>query len=248
MSQSFALQTYLRKAVIVPVIMESFVGTSGWSYDWNQGGSLQWYVDKSGLNAVELNASFYRFPLKTYIQNWRKRGGNLRWSVKVHRSVTHNHKFNEKALDVWKRFKEWFSPLDDVIDCYLFQAPPRFQDVERIEQFFRAIDLEGRIALELRDSSMLANDALCARLQPHAILVSVDSPDFENRIFYGHTMYLRMHGREDWYQHAYTQEELEETLKLIHQHEPETLFVFFNNDHHMLENAQAMRRLLESSQ
>jgi uncharacterized protein YecE (DUF72 family) len=242
----FTLQNYLRRAGIVPVTMKSFVGTSGWSYGWNQGGNLQWYVDRSGLNAVELNASFYRFPQEKYVQNWRKRGGDLRWSVKVHRSVTHNHKFNEKALDVWKRFRERFLPLDDIIDCYLFQAPPRFHDVERIEQFLQAIDLEGRIALELRDASLLADDALCARLQKYAILVSVDSPDFENRIFYDHTMYLRMHGREDWYQHEYTRNELEETLNLIQRHEPETLFVFFNNNHHMLENAQVMRTLLGS--
>jgi uncharacterized protein YecE (DUF72 family) len=226
--------------------MKSFVGTSGWSYDWNQGGNLQWYVAHSGLNAVELNASFYRFPFESYVRNWRKQAADLRWSVKVHRSITHNHKFNEEALDIWKRFRDRFLPLDDIIDYYLFQAPPRFQNIERIENFLQAIDLKGRIALELRDATILADDDLCVRLQAHADLVSVDSPDFHNRIFYDRTMYLRMHGREDWYQHEYTRAELKETIALIRKHEPERLFVFFNNDHHMLENAHLMRTLLES--
>jgi uncharacterized protein YecE (DUF72 family) len=226
--------------------MKSYVGTSGWSYDWNHEGNLQWYVAYSGLNAVELNASFYRFPFETYIKNWRKAGGNLRWSVKVHRSITHNHKFNELARDVWKRFRERFSLLDDITDYYLFQAPPRFQNIERMEEFLKAIDLDGRIALELREASMLADDDACNRLQRYATLVSVDSPDFQNRIFYNRTIYLRMHGREDWYQHEYTRNELEETLETIYRHEPETLFVFFNNDHHMLENAQLLRTLLKS--
>ena len=34
-----------------------YVGTSGWAYFWNPDG-LDWYVRNSGLNAVELNASF----------------------------------------------------------------------------------------------------------------------------------------------------------------------------------------------
>ncbi|MQK95352.1 DUF72 domain-containing protein, partial [Escherichia coli] len=42
--------------------MDIFVGTSGWAYSWNIGGSLQWYSDNTDLNAIELNASFYRFP------------------------------------------------------------------------------------------------------------------------------------------------------------------------------------------
>jgi uncharacterized protein YecE (DUF72 family) len=227
--------------------MKSFVGTSGWSYDWNQGGNLQWYAAHSGLNAVELNASFYRFPFENYIRNWRTRGEDLRWSIKVHRSITHHHKFNERALEIWKRFRERFLPLDDIIDFYLFQAPPRFGDVGRIEYFLRSVHLDGRIALELRDASMLANDDLCSRLRESAVLVSVDSPDFKNRIFEGDTVYLRMHGREDWYQHEYTIKELEETLSLIRKHEPKQLYVFFNNDHHMVENARLMRTLLASS-
>ena len=47
--------------------MEVFVGTSGWSYGWNKGGNLDWYLRNSHLNAVELNASFYRFPNRNQI-------------------------------------------------------------------------------------------------------------------------------------------------------------------------------------
>ncbi|MDD1679257.1 MAG: DUF72 domain-containing protein [Methanomicrobiales archaeon] len=224
--------------------MDSFVGTSGWSYDWNRGGDLQWYVAQSGLNAVELNASFYRFPFENYVKNWRSRGEDLRWSVKVHRSITHNHKFDEHAADIWKRFQERFSPLDDLIDFYLFQTHPQFQDVGRIERFLRSIHLDDRSALEVRDPSMLADDELCARLQQSAVLVSVDSPDFQNRIFPGDIIYLRMHGREDWYFHDYTKKELEETVAHIRKGNPEKVFVFFNNNHHMVDNARVMRTLL----
>ena len=33
--------------------MEVHIGTSGWAYAWNRGGSLAWFVEHSGLNAVE---------------------------------------------------------------------------------------------------------------------------------------------------------------------------------------------------
>jgi uncharacterized protein YecE (DUF72 family) len=39
--------------------MELFVGTSGWFYSWNPDGSFDWFCRFSGLNAVELNMSFY---------------------------------------------------------------------------------------------------------------------------------------------------------------------------------------------
>ncbi|MDD1673139.1 MAG: DUF72 domain-containing protein [Methanomicrobiales archaeon] len=227
--------------------METFVGTSGWSYDWNLGGTLDWYVMNSGLNAVELNASFYRFPFDTYVRNWRDRGASFRWGVKVHRSITHIHRFNERALEIWGRFRERFQPLDELIDYYLFQAPPRYQDTDRLLAFFKNIDMKEKVALELRDSTQLGDDDLCARLQESLVVVSVDSPDFKKRIFHGDTIYLRMHGREDWYQHAYRRAELQEIAAEINRVKPERVYVFFNNNHDMLKNARLMVKVLGRS-
>jgi uncharacterized protein YecE (DUF72 family) len=69
--------------------VEVYVGTSGWMYSWNLGRSLEWYVNHSGLNAVELNASFYRVPAAEQVERWAKVGRALRWAVKVYRGVTH---------------------------------------------------------------------------------------------------------------------------------------------------------------
>jgi len=51
--------------IICVVVMEFFIGTSGWMYGWNEKQSVDWYVANSGLNAVELNASFYPFRIQT---------------------------------------------------------------------------------------------------------------------------------------------------------------------------------------
>ena len=49
-----------------------FIGTSGWYYDWNKEKTLDWYIENSNFNVIELNASFYRFPFPNHIKGWGK--------------------------------------------------------------------------------------------------------------------------------------------------------------------------------
>jgi uncharacterized protein YecE (DUF72 family) len=226
---------------------EIYVGTSGWYYDWNPDLSLDWYAQNSGLNAIELNASFYRFPYKNQITSWARKGRSLSWAVKVHRSVTHSHRFNEKAVDVWHRFLDAFSPLDPLVRFYLFQAHPRISDPDLLIRFAEEAGLGERFALEIRNRALLTDDDACRRLQEHLTLVSVDSPDVRNRIFPGEPIYLRVHDRTGWYSHDYTAEELGEMAGLLRESGTGRIYIFFNNDHTMLSNARAMRELLEGS-
>jgi uncharacterized protein YecE (DUF72 family) len=223
--------------------VETFVGTSGWSYAWNEGSSLDWYVAHAGLNAIELNFSYYRFPSDVQVKSWARAGSGLRWSVKVTRSVTHLHRFNKKALEIWHRFFERFSPMDSLIDFYLFQAPPNFHNLDRIAAFIKDADLGERFALEIRNPAALGSVELMDRFQDMALLVSVDSPDFQNLIFRQDRVYLRMHGRQEWYRHDYAAAELGEVRDRIREIGPKQAYIFFNNDA-MLANARMMRELL----
>jgi len=222
--------------------VETFVGTSGWSYAWNEEGSLDWYVAHSGLNAIELNFSYYRFPSEIQVRGWAHAGSRLRWSVKVTRSVTHLHRFNKKALEIWHRFFDRFAFLDPLIDYYLFQAPPNYANHDRLASFIEGADLGERFALEIRNPAMLGNRELMQRLSENCLLVSVDSPDFLNLIFPDDRIYLRMHGRKDWYRHDYTAAELEGVRERIDEIGPERAYIFFNNDA-MLANARAMKEM-----
>ena len=47
-----------------------------------------------------------------------------------------------------------------------------------------------------------------------------------------------MHGREGWYSYNYSQKEIRETVGEISKFGPEKVYVYFNNDHNMLENAR----------
>jgi uncharacterized protein YecE (DUF72 family) len=218
--------------------MNLFVGTSGWYYDWNKKKNLDWFVQNSGLNTVELNASYYRFPFPKQIGSWSKKGVELRWSVKVHRSITHWRQLSEAALENWENFRKLFEPMDHLIDFYLFQMPPKFYDVTKALRFADNTGLGGRFALEIRNKELLGNDELCAELMDKVTLVSVDSPDYSNRIFPGEVVYMRMHGREKWYSYNYSQEEIRETIRKINKFGPEEIYIYFNNDHNMLENAK----------
>ncbi len=230
---------------------ETFVGTSGWLYDWNAGGSLDWYAARSGLNAIELNASFYRFPFPSQVKGWRRRGSRLRWAVKVHRSITHYRRMGSGALDIWRKFKSLFEPLDDLVDFYLFQLPPRFtrteRNIEKLSRFSEAVELGSRMAIEFRHQSWFCEETIELCREIGATIVSIDSPIGTWIASSNDIVYLRMHGRSAWYAHDYSEEELRGLLREVLELQPARIYVFFNNDHWMLENARLMKKLLSTT-
>lgn len=202
------------------------------------------------MNAVELNASFYRFPFPNQIKSWVKKGATLRWAVKVSRLVTHVHRFDADALEVWRRFAERFAPLERGIDFYLFQLPPTLtpQSRTRIEKFIAKTGLDNRLALEFRHREWFTPESSRWAQELGITLVSVDAPassGLPSVIFCTRgTVYLRLHGRTGWYQHNYTPAELREIAGRIRAADPEAVYVFFNNDQHMLTNAREMLSIL----
>jgi uncharacterized protein YecE (DUF72 family) len=228
--------------------LEVYVGTSGWLYDWNEGASLDWYVEESGLNAVELNASFYRFPFRNQVKGWSIKGSTLRWSVKVHRSITHLRKLSEKALDIWFKFSDLFKPMDSLIDFYLFQLPPNYtckeDNLERISELNSNVKLGLRMAVEFRHESCFSSKVVEWAQETGITLVSVDAPIATWIVSTHDIVYLRMHGRSAWYGHDYTEEELMEIANRVLELNPKKVYVFFNNDHWMLSNARFMKKIL----
>mgnify|MGYP001772579383 CR=1 FL=1 len=229
---------------------EVFVGTSGWIYDWNLEGTLDWYVKFSGLNAVELNASFYRFPYRNQVMGWSRRGSKLKWSVKVHRSITHTNKMSSRALDIWFRFHKLFESLEENIDFYLFQLPPNFscrdELLERIKAFYEETELRQRFAIEFRHPSCFTERVVEWGRDLGLTLVSVDSPMISWITKTNNNVYLRLHGRGEWYAYEYGYDELKKLAEEVLHVGPERIYVFFNNNHWMLENAKTMLRILKN--
>lgn len=231
--------------------MEIYVGTSGWVYDWNEEGSLDWYLKYSGLNAVELNASFYRFPFRNQVLSWAKKSSTyvIKWAVKVFRSITHYRKLSLDSLETWRKFYGLFRPLDKHIDFYLFQLPPSFLknnvNVEKLEKFVKAIDIGEKFAVEFRHTSWFNSDTVefCRKLG--ITFVSIDSPIGRFIARSNSIVYLRLHGVDMWYAYDYTLEELEEIAKNVFALNPTKIYIFFNNNHWMLKNARLMLTILK---
>jgi uncharacterized protein YecE (DUF72 family) len=227
--------------------MDCFVGTSGWSYSWNPEGSFDWFVTHSGLNAVELNMSFYRYPYPNMVRGWALKVRVLRWSIKVQRLITHTLKLNEKAYIRWERFSKLFAPLEPYIDLYLFQLPPILTPkyIQAIEKFITKTELSQRFALEVRNMKWFDKNYIEWASKLNVTWVSVVSPDFPLEIYNTDgIVYLRMHGRTAWYSHYYTDEELEEVAQKIVKTNTERVYVFFNNKHAMLEDARRMLQIM----
>ncbi len=229
--------------------MKAFVGTSGWSYAWNKGRSLQWYIDNTSFNAVELNASFYRFPFPAYVNSWAKKGDRIRFAVKVNRFITHIHRLNDTAKAQWEKFRLLFKPLDKKIDFYLFQFPPNFKtNKEKILlEFIEYTGLNARFAAEFRNNEWFSKQEIRKIEKSGATFVSVSAPGLPSSIIKtSEFVYLRMHGMVDWYAYKYDYEELKGFAEQIESVSPEKAYVFFNNDHDMLENGKIMVNLLKS--
>ncbi len=232
-------------------LVEVFVGTSGWSYDWNPDG-FKWYARFSGLNAVELNASFYRLPYKSMAVGWSRVGRGFRWAIKVHRMVTHVFRLKQpRALEWFKYLLNRVSPLEDsgLVDFYLFQLPPSYsaskENWSRIEDMASKTELGYRMAIEWRHESWFKREWVDRVRELGVTIVSIDSPEY---IFYASTgpyVYVRMHGRSFWYAHYYTDDELNEVALWIKKLAPNKVYVFFNNNHDMLENARRMYSILQ---
>jgi len=226
-----------------------FIGTSGWFYSWNEDRSLDWYLNNSGLNAIELNASFYRFPFPTQVKSWATKGKKLRWAIKVNRLITHQFKFGEQAVETFNRFLKLFSVMDGLIDFYLFQLPPNFSPraLKKLERFIEEIhpSLRKRFALEVRHQDWFQEAYYQWAKAKGITWVSIDSPEFPREIIKTtDTIYLRIHGRTAWYSHDYSKKELTEIARRILASLPKSIYIFFNNNQAMLKNAQKMQEII----
>ncbi|HDJ96542.1 MAG TPA: DUF72 domain-containing protein [Candidatus Aenigmarchaeota archaeon] len=233
--------------------MRIYVGTSGFAYSWNPDG-LEWYMKNSTLNTLELNSSFYRFPFPNQVKSWARKtkemNPDLRWSIKVNRLITHVFKLSERALLTWKKFERLFKPLNESIDFYLFQLPPSATPnmAERIESFFKKVKLNERFALEWRNIKWFSDEWVEWAKKLGLTLVSVDAPDLPGDVFNtSGAVYVRMHGRIFWYAHYYTNDELYEVAEKIVATKPKRVYVYFNNNTNMLENARRMLNLFRNT-
>ena len=226
------------------------VGTSGYTYFWNPGkpSPFKWYLSQ-GFRTVEVNASFYRFPRESWVKTWlRDSPPDFNFSVKVHRSITHLSRLGPKSLELWERFWETLKPMKERIVFLLFQFPERFrashENVLRLRSFMAEAGLEGIAVAEFRDPAWWRKKEEVEKTG--AIFCSVDAPGLPRAILSSNdVIYLRMHGRTQWYSYKYSEKELRSVAKKVKELRAGRKYIYFNNNHGMLENALRLRELLK---
>ncbi len=237
----------------------AYVGTSGWSYDGWVG---PFYPDKlprnqwlghyaQHLDAVELNASFYRLPMQNMLNGWAKRTpDSFSFSVKAWQQLTHRKRLQDcgEQLQV---FFERMQPLADRTAAVLFQMPPKMPlDVERLEAFLQQLPAGTRAAFEFRDPRWHVQDVYDVLARHNAAFVPFELADARApAVATADFVYLRLHGRDAKYRGRYGRAQLQPWADWLngHMQDGRDAFVFFDNTDHAddaVRDALEMRELL----
>jgi uncharacterized protein YecE (DUF72 family) len=197
-----------------------WLGTAGWSlpraeqHRFPEGSShLARYA--ALLPAVEINSTFHRPHRASTYERWvTSVPAGFRFSVKLPRTITHDHRLVGTAALV-DAFLGELAPLRERVGCLLVQLPPSLElDRAHARAFFTMLRKrwEEGIAVEPRHASWFtaAGDALLAGLE--LARVAADPPRAENGLEPGGwkgLAYFRLHGSPRVYYSSYEEPFLE---------------------------------------
>ena len=194
-----------------------------------------------GFNSVEINASFYRFPIQSWVKTWLTAPEDFSFSIKVHRSITHYTKLKNRSLELWNRFRQPLESLEKKIDFWLFQMPSNYkykqENLEAIRAFFEKTNLRNKAVIEFRDTSWWKAVKEIANIG--IVFCSVDAPGLPHSLMSTNgAVYLRLHGSKEWYNYIYSEKELDNILSRIKKLKADKNMIYLNNDHGMLQNGR----------
>ena len=215
--------------------MNLYVGTSGYSYkEWK--GSfypekipakemLSYYAGR--LSTVEINATFYRMPQKSMLENWKEQvPPTFRFSLKAPQRVTHFKRLKETEAET-KYFFEVAETLGDQLGVVLFQLPPNMKkDLPRLETFLQQLPATPRAAFEFRHPTWFDDDVLEVLKSRNLALVVSDTDDMptthiDKTADWGYLRLRRVN---------YSEENLSEWMGRINQQQWSDTFVFFKHE------------------
>lgn len=241
-----------------------YIGTAGWSYkDWE--GIV--YPKRKGtgfhaliflarfINFMEINSTFYRFPLKQYSQSWVNKVDSFPdflFAVKLHQNFTHKREA-WSSQDV-SQYKNGIEPLLDHgrLAAILMQFPWSFSYSTENKAYLTGLFklfVEYPLALELRHSSWLNPENLKLMQEHNVSFCNIDQPLFKNSIeptaiaTDKKAAYVRLHGRnyKNWfkqnagrdarYNYLYSSEELDDWIARIKElgRKSDSVYIVTNN-------------------
>lgn len=214
------------------------VGCAGWSVPGAQrahfpeaGSHLARYA--AVLPAVEINSSFYRPHKPETYRRWRESvPDNFRFSVKVPRTITHEHRL-QNTDELLARFLQEVEELREKLACLLVQLPPSLGFHRRsVEAFFERLRKQtaAPVVCEARHRSWFSAEAEEA-LAALGIARVIADPAVAPVAVKGQTVYVRLHGSPEMYHSAYTEDFLDKLAEELKSYRAEgkTAWCIFDN-------------------
>lgn len=240
---------------------EVHVGCSGWFY-WHWRDAFYprglptkgWFKHYSQhFKTVELNAPFYSWPTVAAVQGWLRQIGRRKfcYTVKVCELITHVKRFQGTKTLV-RDFGYIADLLGPRMGCFLFQLPPSFRySPARLERIVTQLDPTRRNVVEFRHGSWWNERVFEAFRAANIIFCSCSGPRLPDELVKtADDVYIRFHGKKQWYRHDYTVDELEAWTEKIRASGTTRIWAYFNNDRdcHAIQNARTFLRHLRSKQ
>jgi uncharacterized protein YecE (DUF72 family) len=224
------------------VLLDCYVGTSGWHYEHWRGDfypeklpKAKWLEFYAGrFNTVELNSSFYRLPSEAAFSNWHDSTPvNFTFSVKVSRFITHIKRLRdieeslEKFIDRAKILGEKLGPL-------LYQLPPSMhRNDELLELFLSNLPKGMKHVFEFRHQSWFEDGVFQILRRYNAGFCVYDMPSVTcPLVATAGFIYIRFHGSTGLYWSCYSDEELADWARRLAAlaENYKAIYAYFNND------------------
>lgn len=241
--------------------MYTFTGCSGFHYDaWKELfypddlSPKEWlpYYAKY-FKTVEINNSFYRLPKKETLKKWHgQTPGNFRFTMKGSRYITHRKKLvdDENLRSALKNFYDTVEVLGGKLGCILWQLPGNLhRNDEKLDAFCSRLSTDFKNVMEFRHNSWFIEPVMEV-LSSHQVsycIISAPADLPEDVYITTDTGYVRFHGKKQWYNYDYSEDELREWSSKVKNLSAARVYLYFNNDAHAnaVNNGQTMRKLLD---
>ena len=167
--------------------MTLYVGTSGYSYKEWKGtfypekipakDMLRYYSER--LSTVEINATFYRMPQASMLENWKQQvPGSFRFALKASQRITHFKRLKETDEETKYFLDTAAAVLAEQLGVVLFQLPPNMKkDLPRLETFLQLLPPTTPAAFEFRHPTWFDDDVLDLLRSQNRPLVVSDTDD-----------------------------------------------------------------------
>ncbi len=231
-------------------MIESYVGTSGFSYaEWKGTFYPQELKSKDYLafyarrfKTAEINNTFYRIPSRKTTQTWAGQvPDEFRFALKLSQRITHKKRLQDVDEEM-----DWFhtgtEPLGKKLGCLLVQLPPWFRCNLAVLEEFLVKYAAGTVpmAFEFRHDSWFGTDTY-RLLKDHKSSLCVAESEKKDAVLEvtAPLVYLRLRRT------PYSEQQLREWAGWIRA-QTGTAFVFLKHEERAPEFARAMAELLGS--